>query len=478
MSLFDLIQTAMGRPDPRMQLAAALNQAPGQSGSNTGPIPGAPPAPGAGAGGPSNPAGGGPPAAAGGAPQTPQQPPQPPQPQAYQSPPDLAQAYLQLAGRAQAEQQFNNGIAGMVASLYPGRTSGALVSALRGNVQDPSETFGTLMKLQMFNQQAQQLQAFQRAVPDIAKQLNMTPDEVLAAGPDAVHTALTANLPPEAMRNWTYAKRQWVQNHPEDPTGAEFEKQFPMSMAITGAIPGLSDTDRQRVNMLGDWQRQNPGQTPPTWLSNTTAFQNYQKDLGDAQSNFSQLNQRSQEAIDTIERIKNNPNLGAALKTLSATGGWGSNLAAQTGAMDPQTKQAIDDIQLLSGQIYGEGFRSTGSRRTGQEVQAIVEGLSKLQKTGYSANDYSSTVLTPVEQRIQKAQANNFGAAQQLDTMPDALKPLVDPIYMPGGSQYGGQGGRGWYLKGMSKADADAAYDQLPPGAVYIDVDGKAKRKS
>ena len=43
--------------------------------------------------------------------------------------------------------------------------------------------------------------------------------------------------------------------------------------------------------------------------------------------------------------------------------------------------------------------------------------------------------------------ANAYGAAGQLDAMPDNLKfgsdgtPLVNPIYRPGGSLYGGQGG-------------------------------------
>jgi uncharacterized membrane protein YgcG len=297
------------------------------------------------------------------------------------------------------------------------------------------------MKLQQFGQQAQQLQAFQRAAPDIAKQLNLTPDEVLAAGPDAIHAAVTANLPPEAMRNWTYAKRQWIAAHPEDPTGAEFEKQFPMSMAITSTIPGLSDTDRQRVNMLGDWSRANPGQTAPTWLTNTTAFQNYQKDLGDAQGNFASFNQKSQETLDAIDRVKNNPKLGAALTLLSTTGGFGSKFLSQYGALDPDTKKAIDDIQLLSGQVYGDAFRATGSRRTQQEVAAITEGLSKLAKTGYSADDYKTVVLQPIQDRIQKGMANNYGAAQQLDSMPDKFKPLIDSIYLPGGSLYGGQGG-------------------------------------
>ena len=482
-TIMDALATLAGRPDPSMQLMAYLNQAPGQAGG--GPAIAGAPAPSQGQGG------GGAPIPAQGAPQAGQGPPQgqggapaatmpngQPAPQAFQSPSDLGQMYLAMAQRQQASENFNRGLGLFAASAYPGRRPDIIMNAMNAPQQDPGEMFGNLMKLQMYNQQQGQYQSFLRAVPDIGKQLNLTPDEVMAVGPSAAATAIQANMPPEAMRNWMYAKRQWVASHPDDPNGAQFEQQFPMSMAITGAIPGLSDTDRQRVNLLGNWQRQNPGQTPPAWLSNTTAFQNYQKDLGDAQGNFSQLNQRSQEAIDTIERIKNNPNLGSALKNLSTTGGFGSNFASQIGAMDPQTKQAMDDIQLLSGQIYGEGFRSTGSRRTGQEVQAIVEGLSKLKQTGYSANDYSSTVLNPVEQRIQKAQANNYGAAQQLDAMPDNLKPLVDPIYMPGGSQYGGQGGKGWYLQGMSKADADAAYDQMAPGTVYVDTDGKTKRKS
>src|SRR5215469_9185133 len=163
MSFFDMLEGALGRPDPRQQIYAALGQGPGQPGGPPGPAAGGTPTPGA--GGAAQPPGAAPAA-----------PPTPPTPQAYQSPPDLAQMYMQLAQRSQAEQGFNNGLATLVASAYPGRTSGALINAMRGNVQDPGSMFGNLMQLQQFALQQQNLNAFRQGLPQMLKDAGLSQD--------------------------------------------------------------------------------------------------------------------------------------------------------------------------------------------------------------------------------------------------------------------------------------------------------------
>jgi len=139
MSLFDLIEAGLGRPDPTAQMMARFGQAPGQPGSPAGPQPLAPPPPVAAgpAAGPGGPAG--PPAPTAGPPGAPgpQQPP--PGPQAYQSPPDLLalnaklaqgpqpqppppdlmQLYGQMAQRQQANEMFNRGLGGLTAAFSP-----------------------------------------------------------------------------------------------------------------------------------------------------------------------------------------------------------------------------------------------------------------------------------------------------------------------------------------------------------------------
>lgn len=484
--IFDLLSAAMGRPDPRMQIAAAFNQAPGQAGSNTGPmpLPGAAGAAPGGGGSPGAPTAGGPPAAnsgapGGGAPAGAAGGSPAPTPQAYTSPPDLIGMYTQLAQRQQANEGFNRGIGMMAAAFAPPRDRGLIMNSMSGQSGNADDFMRNVIGLQQFNTQQLALDAFRRSAPDLAQKLHMTPDEIMAAGPSAVTTAMQLNLPPEAMKNWMFAKNQWIASHPEDPSGAEFEKQFPMSMAIVGSIPGLSDLSKQRTLALQDWQGRNPGQTAPGFLTNDQEFSDYHKSLADAQGNFAGLNTQSQQALDTIARLKANPKLGTALQVMSTTGGAGSDFLSSYKLMDQNTKAAIDDLKLLGGQVYTEGFKSTGSRRTQQEVNAIVAGLSKV--GNYGEQNYGGNVLDPLADRIREGQAANYGAAQQLDTLPDSLKPSmakIGSIYLPGGSLYSGQGGKGWYLKGMSDADADAAVAKLPPGAVFIGPDGQPHKRT
>jgi hypothetical protein len=111
------------------------------------------------------------------------------QPQATQPPPDLARLYLQLEQQHQMAEGFNRGLAGFLGGFKgpPGGAEQIMRGMTGGQSQDPGILLQNL--LQMRQQQAQ-MQAFGRAIPDIAKQTNMTPDEILAAGPEVMCAAV------------------------------------------------------------------------------------------------------------------------------------------------------------------------------------------------------------------------------------------------------------------------------------------------
>ena len=130
----DFIGSCLAGPIRRQQLAAALGQAPGQPGSPAGrnPSAGAAVAP---------PAAAGPPGGSGGPPQA------PPQPQAYQSPPDLAQAYMALMQRDQASNDFYNGARRLLGGAVSGAQPGAWMKWAAAQ-QDAGSTMSDLVKIQ------------------------------------------------------------------------------------------------------------------------------------------------------------------------------------------------------------------------------------------------------------------------------------------------------------------------------------------
>jgi hypothetical protein len=253
----------------------------------------------------------------------------------------------------------------------------------------------------------------------------------------------------------------------QEGAGADFEKQFPMSMAVMGGMPGMSDDTRQMNLDQLKFRQTNPGQALPSWLQDKGRWTAYNKDIADAQGNFDAFNKQAQVGTDLINQLKNDPDtLDKALNWMNTRGKLISPETARAlpamapGAIDQKTYQAIEAIDQLGGQVYSEGFKSTGSRRTQQEVNAIVEGLSQLKSTGYDAQGYIKNALDPVLQHIQHGVAQNYGAAQQLDSVPDELKSKVGKIYLPGGDLYGGTGGK-W----ANEPNLGIAKTETPPAA-------------
>ena len=217
--LFDLIQTAMGRPDPSMAIARALGQGPGQPGSPQGPQPLA---------GPQPPAAG--PAGQGGAPGAsgaPPGPPAAPQPQATQTPPDLGQMFVQLTQQQRASEGFNRGLGMLAAGFAQPRDRAAMIDAMSGQSGDPGSTMSTLMRLQQWNLQQQRMADMQKNLPAIAEAMGLP----LAA----VQTMYASN--PETF-------------------GFEIARIQEAQMGLTG-----DPVQRELSQSRREWHAQNPGKT-------------------------------------------------------------------------------------------------------------------------------------------------------------------------------------------------------------------------
>ena len=178
MAIGDLLFSLMGQPNPQQQLAQSLGQFPGQSGSRSGPVPGS----GAGAAAPGLAQQGG---GANSPPPPPQQQQSPPQPQAYQTPPDMGQLYLQLMQRQQANAGINTGL-GLIAGAFShdqtDRTN--MMQAMQGLNQqqgNPAEQISAIAQLQQTAFQRQALMQQLGNAGTYAKQLNMPIEQVQAA---------------------------------------------------------------------------------------------------------------------------------------------------------------------------------------------------------------------------------------------------------------------------------------------------------
>jgi hypothetical protein len=424
MSLGDLIMSAMGGGNP-------LQAQPGSP----------PPAP------------GGPPPAAGptGAPAA--GPQTQPQPQAYQSPPDLQAMYLKLYQQDRAANEFDRGLATMLGG-FKGPPGGA--QTMMNSVppaQDPGILMNNIMQLQQYSQQQQRYQAFVNSKDVAAKQLGITPDEVLAMGPDAVKTAMAVNIQPEQLRVYNAFGTQFAAQHQFDkdpttgqPIGLEgarklFEQQNPMSNALAGAT---GTVDPQRVQMqadLADWQRNNAATGKPAPFNDVNSWQLWKartKQESDnriqAAGQFHDLDANLGNYVNNLSAVANDPKLADA----KAGGILGGGLTGQfVGNVLPATSSAYPLYTRINGlQDQTKNLANQGGSLTKGSLLGLASGAPDFTKFALPESDYRSSVLQPAMRAALTAQAANYGASGRTDEAPGYLKPYMDPIYQPGGDLY------------------------------------------
>jgi hypothetical protein len=331
---------------------------------------------------------------------TPQAPPSQPMPPsaAAQPPPDLASLYLKLQGQDRAAAGIDRGLAGMAAALSAPGTSQNAWNAMPPP-QDPGQQLGTMMQLMQMQNMANM------PVPS-----GMDPNTWRVMPPDA---------------KLKYIEAQGAANIAVAQKGAETKQQD-----IIDAQTGLSDAN---------------------------------KTLTSLDANIDKI----KTAVDTngrpvLENIMNSKSTQrAAMNIMNATVPkdptdfevWKHSIAQQYQEWG-LTQPEIDTIMLMkqtSGQQYADALNSIkGSRRTQVEVGAVAGGLSQINNVNQSYDDGKGGGYLPslnkFQNQVRTTLANSYGAAGQLDSLDPKYrfadgKPLVDPIYRPGGDLYGGKGG-------------------------------------
>ncbi len=431
--------------NPLSQVNAAVNPAPNPSPLAPppagAPAPGGAPAPSAGAhpplqshwqelGARGAPAPGGPPAGSPGAPAAPPNPQASlPPTAATQSPPDLAQLYMQLEQRNRSANEIDRGLA-MMASAYaaPG-TQQSIMNSAGGPIQhDPGAELGNLIQLQ-YMQKMQSAPAPAGVDPAVWNML--PPDAKLKMQQDAAKGGLEANL-----------KLQ------ENRQGDVLEAREKAPAAIQQMTQMDTIADQIRDAKVGD----------------TPVLQGI---LGSSVKKGA--------AMYLLEPHKEGE--GGVIDQ--------AKLQAATALLSPQEQAVVNQIKQLDNQIYGEAFQATGSRRTQQEVANIRAGISPLKNFNQSYDDYMKQ-YDNFQNQLHKSIGNTYGAAQDLDTIPEKYRwgsdgqPLVDHSYLPGGPLYEGKGGDWVHSPPTQTAGGVPTsfdYGKIPSGSVYTAPDGTRRRK-
>jgi hypothetical protein len=391
--------------------------------------------------------------------------------------------YMQMAQRQQANETFNRGAGLLAASMYPGRRPDLIMNAMTGATQDPNAIMRTMMGLSDFQRQQSQYQQLQAAAPALAQQMNVplaTAQAIIASGKYGdVESALAGVGGDPTVREMTQARLAWVQAHSvRDASGN----------VVRDAATGQPQTDQP---------------IPPTLLSvdqyknNQLIQQQKGKDLIADQANFPQAknayDQMIADAQDLIDP-KKTPGLD------NIVGSWANqNKSVGMPDLDPTTQTALAKYNKIMGAQYAAGvqdFHGAG-RISQQELKQDLPSQSTMSNRAQQGSDFR----IGTEQYIKKLQlkrAQLFGQAGQLnspDLSDDDYNNLVNPIYKPHGDLYApGQAPRapaasapasaappaaqtGADFSKMSDADANAAYDKLPSGTVFVGPDGKPHRK-
>ena len=352
---------------------------------------------------------GGPPAPGGAPPPPPALPQSGPPSTASQSPPDLASLYMRLMQQQRSGQAIDHGLALMASAYAAPGTQGQIMHSMDNQQPDASSMMNNLVQLQ-------QMQNLQNLPQPGAGGSAGGPS---AGGMDARTWAL---LPPDA-------KLKLIEQQQQSATAVNQKDIEDKHAGILEANNSLTDLSKTMVDMD----------------TRIDTIKNTQDDNGG----------------NALENILSDPRKKSAVSAMMAAGdkegAWSATeeqVQQWFAGLTPAEKAVAMQMRQLSGQQYGEAFSGMGnkSRRSTAEVAGIKAGLSQIADLTqpYSTADGKSgylPALNNTQDKIKAGIANAYGAAGQLDNVPDQYKfgadgkPRVNQTYLPGGPLYAGNGG-------------------------------------
>jgi hypothetical protein len=443
-SILDLLAMAAGHPDPATAIAARLGQMPGQPGSGAGPQPLAgaqgPPVGQAGQAGPAASPGASGEAAGAGGPQQQQQ--QQPQPTATQTPPDLGQMFVQLMQRQQADQGFNRGLGMLAAGFAQPRDRATMVDAMSQGGPDAGSTMASLMKLQQYNIEQQQMAAYRQAVPGMLQKAGLDPSyaPLVMANPDILSKIVETQAGAAGNPAW------------------QAQIKAEAAYAAAGKLP--------------PWTPHDPSSYSAWTAANTASEKTKADDLVADQHNFAPALSNYDKALGMIDQFQSPEMQKGAQEFLGTTG-----QIRPVALMSDQGKAAYALYKQIMATQFSAGtqdFKGAG-RITQQELTQDAPSQSTMGQLNQAPTDFFNGVAKYRDQ-IAQHRANLFGASQQAtdprlsDT--DYAKYVAPNLDITGGPR------RANDFSKMSDADATKAVANLSAGSTFIGPDGNVHTKN
>jgi hypothetical protein len=378
--------------------------------------------------------------------------------------------YMQMMQRSQASNQFNNGLALMAASAYPGRNPNAIINAMHGMNQDPTEMFGNLVKLQQFGQEQQNLAAYRQGLPGIMSKYNLDPSlqPLLAANPDILTKIVEqrSGVGGDAVtQELNSARADW---HSQNPGKSDSD--------MIAARPDLAGV----LEFTGAKTEQ--GKTLATAavdkLNAKDSFSKIDPTLAAQETNLEWLNDPAHR--DAVIKAIQNPNLSSGM-----LGGAASEASGITG-IDQDVLNARVKLDQVKKELYADRFAGTKNIRSNTEANNLGAAASLLDSRNNDADTIGSELGRLVHD-VGAARGNLAASAGQV--VPAKYADLVDknafldpksPLYNGAtiekasqGGQGGGGGGQGGQGGGAPAGGQKLSADDLEQAKALIARDGR-----
>jgi hypothetical protein len=379
------------------------------------------------------------------------------------NPPNLMSLYAQMYERDRASDQINRGFALIAANHSSPEMARNIMQSVSGN-SDSSSMVGNLMSLYGAQQGMAAQQAMLGQVPAIAAKLNM-PEAVVRAeimagrGPDLVKSLEPTTTERDIQgKHDIFIKSAIAQGQDANSAEADWQKNHLPFLIDAGGGGDAATRSWQTERIM--WNRDHPGEAVPWGTDTPENFALYQQDQKKRQDNidtaaasFGQYDNGLSDVRTKVTAIQSNPELlksvlqnpllVSAVKT-GREGGLGNTLSADAQSAlahaTPEQKKLVNDILDLSDPGYIKSLQGRSSNITHGDIPAITSALDALGRLGTPPKQYGDMLSSALD-AVDNARANNYGATNQLDLIPDDdLRKRVNKAYLPGGAGFVGQG--------------------------------------